>query len=83
MKLNKKQKTYLINIVDNCKDKSDLIRVWYNAIDFHHEEMEKLGKPHEQLLSVQEMFITDYWNQTKFLNSKVTKYYSIFFITTS
>ena len=53
MKLNKKQKTYLINIVDNCKDKSDLIRVWYNAIDFHHEEMEKLGKPHEHFLNAQ------------------------------
>ena len=33
-------------------------------------KMEKLGKPHEQLESVQEMFITDYWNQTKFINSQ-------------
>tara|TARA_R110000803_G_C11752871_1_gene292744 strand:- start:124 stop:339 length:216 start_codon:yes stop_codon:yes gene_type:complete len=70
MKLNKKQKTYLINIVDSCRDKTDLIQVWYNAIDLHYEEMEKLGKPHEQLESEQEMFITDYWNQTKFLNSQ-------------
>lgn len=70
MKLNKKQKNYLMNIVDNCTDKTDLIRVWYNKTDFHHEEMEKLGKPNEQLWSVQEMFITDYWNQTKFLNSQ-------------
>mgnify|MGYP001160270906 FL=1 len=70
MKLNKKQKNYLMNIVDNCTDKTDLIRVWYNKTDFHYEEIEKLGKPHEQLWSVQEMFITDYWNQTKFLNSQ-------------
>jgi|TARA_R110002110_G_scaffold336907_1_gene547565 ABC-type Fe3+/spermidine/putrescine transport system ATPase subunit len=70
MKLNKKQKTYLMSIVDNCHDKTDFIRVWYNDSDSHYEAMEKLGKPHELLESEQEMFITDYWNQTKFLNSQ-------------
>ncbi len=68
MKLNTRQKNYLINIVESCTEKYELNNAFYNVLDQHHDNLERLGKPHELLYTTMGRFLEDYWNATKFTN---------------
>ena len=68
MKLNAKQKKYLIEIVEQCNEKYELNNAFYNKLDLHHDNLERLGKRHELLYSEMDIFLTDHWNATKFTN---------------